>query len=367
MAAWDRLFVADGLGACSTWIGLRQASHTALEAVFEVLQGSTGRMLAITKRSHRVLITKCKTLAIKASFARRSGERSVIVLTSSPRSGSTWLGNALGSIRNSCVLFEPLQLTHVPESKAAGFSWRTFVHPENRWPEGEAYLRRVFEGRVVNDWTSREMSLREASRSTTLIVKFVRANRLLPWICQTFKLRLSILLIRHPCAVIASQLNSPNWRTAERPDAPSYIARYPLFKSALSKTEGVEENLAASWALDQLPPLMEETPHPWMIVTYEELWLRPEITLAKIFQACNLEVDVDTAISRLEKPSRVVYKSGISGINGWKKQLSGNQVSRILNTIEGFGLSFYNQHVEPDLDALNNELLPMHIRKAGTG
>jgi hypothetical protein len=319
------------------------------------------------KRSYQFIAKKLKTHAIKTFLAGRFDESNVLMLTSSPRSGSTWLGKALSTIPNSCLLFEPLQLTYVPEAKAAGFSWRTFVHPENKWPEGEAYLRRVFEGKMINEWTSREMSLLEACRSTTMIIKFVRANRLLPWISHIFEIRSPILLIRHPCAVIASQLNSADWKNARRPGAPPYIKNYPLFESALSKTEGVEANLAATWALDQLPPLIQEPPHPWTIVTYEELFLRPEITLIKIFQVWDLDVDIDKAISRLKKPSSVVYKSGISGINGWKKQLTDKQVSRIINTVEGFGLHFYTKHVEPDSDALKSEGLAQHIQKAGTG
>lgn len=325
------------------------------------------RLITKLRKALRLISKTPKVLAIKACLAGRFDESSVLVLTSSPRSGSTWLGNALSSIPNSCMLFEPLLLTFVPKAKAAGFSWTTFVHQENKWPEGEAFLRRVFEGRVVNAWTSREMSLREAWRSTTMIIKFVRANRLLPWICKTFEIRSPVLLIRHPCAVIASQLNFRYYRSAQRPNAPPYITNYPLFESALSKTEDVEENLAAIWALDHLPPLMQETPRPWTIVTYEELFLHPEITLTKIFKAWGLDVDFETAISRLKKPSSVVHKSGISGIDGWKKELTEMQVARIINTIEGFGLRFYTQHVEPDYDALYSERLAGHIRKAGTG
>lgn len=308
-----------------------------------------------------------KAMAIKSCLAGRFNEGSVLLLTSSPRSGSTWLGNALGLIPTSCVLFEPLHLTNVPEAKAAGFSWRTFVPSKNNWPEGEAYLRKVFEGKVINGWTSREMSLREAYGATTMIIKFVRANRLLPWICQTFKIRSPILLIRHPCAVIASQLKSSDWKTAGRPDLPSYIADYPFFQDVLSKTEGVEENLAAGWALDQLPALMQQTPHPWTIITYEELVLCPKSTLTKIFNAWKLDVDIDAAVSRLRKPSSVVWKSGISGIDGWKKQLSDKQISRIISTIKKFGLEFYTHKVEPDYDSLYSERLAGHIRNVGMG
>lgn len=304
---------------------------------------------------------KEEAIAIKSCLAGRFDESSVLMLTSSPRSGSTWLGNVLCSIPNSCLLFEPLHLRHVPEAKAAGFSWRTFRNEDDKWPVGEAYLRRVFEGKVINEWTSRDLTLGEASRATTMVIKFVYANRLLPWICQTFEIRAPILLIRHPCAVIASQLNFSFWRNTKRPAAPPFIKNFPLLKSALGKTEGAEENLAALWALDQLPALIQPAPHLWIIVTYEELFLRPKITLSKIFQAWNLDIDIDLAISRLHQESSTVYKK-INGIDGWKKTLTNKQVDKILKTIENFGLNFYTQDILPDLDLLNSERLAKHIQ-----
>lgn len=235
------------------------------------------------------------------------------------------------------------------------------MHPENKWPEGKAYLRRVFEGKVVNEWTSREITLGEASQATTMIIKSVRANRLLPWICQTFEIRAPILLIRHPCAVIASQLNLPFWKNAERPVAPPYIKNFPLLTSALGKTEGAEENLAALWVLDQLPVLIQPLPRPSIIVTYEELFLHPKITLSKIFQAWNLDVDIDRAISRLNQKSSTVYNK-VNGIDGWKNTLTNKQVKKILKTVENFGLTFYTEHTEPNLDLLYNKPLAEHIR-----
>jgi hypothetical protein len=264
------------------------------------------------------------------------------------------------------VLFEPLHLKQVPEAEASHFSWRTYVPPDEPWDEGQAFLKRVFEGRVVNRWTSREMSLVEACKCKRLIVKFVRANRLLPWICRTFAIPPPVLLIRHPCAVIASQLKY-GWKNARRPDAPGFIDEFPVFQGALSRATGDEEFLAATWALDQLPPLLQHPPRPWTIVTYEELVLRPEPTLRRIFKTWTLDVDIDKAMSKLKKPSSVVAQAGIQGINGWKKELSEDQVARILHTVSAFGLRFYSRADEADDAMLHGEHAADHIRQAGLG
>lgn len=331
--------------------------------------GEPSRMAPMPNQKYLSRMNKLKgslrPLAFRPFLAGRFDERSVLLLTSSPRSGSTWLGNVLRAIPKSCVLFEPLHLTHVPEAKEAGFTWRTYVPPQTRWPEGEAFLKRIFEGRVINEWTLREMSFREAVQSRTMIIKCVRATRLLPWLCQTFPIRAPIFLIRHPCAVIASQLKSAEWRTAKRPPPPPYIEDYPVFSSHLSKSEGVEGHLAALWALDQLPPLMVEAPHPWRIVTYEELFLRPTETVAKICQTCSLPIDMDRAMASIREPSAVVHSSGISGISGWRRQLTGRQVSRIIDTIQGFGIRFYTDDLEPDYDNIAGGRSAQQIREAG--
>ncbi|HEY2827982.1 MAG TPA: sulfotransferase [Pirellulales bacterium] len=306
-----------------------------------------------------------RTHLLKHCLAGRFSEDLALCLSSSPRSGSTLLAQVLTAIPGTCILFEPEDFRYVPEAKAAHFSRRTYAHAEKNWPEGEAFLRRVFSGRVIDKWTGGQMSILDLL-AKRMIVKFVRAHPLLPWICRNFNIPAPIFLIRHPCAVVASQLNY-GWTESDRPDRPAYIEHHPLFKCALAKMKSPEEHLAAGWALDQLPALMQPRPHPWFIVTYEELLLRPEPTLAKIAQKWNVEINMDRAMSRLQQPSSTVSKSGIRGIHGWKKDLTDRQVSQILGVTEKFGLGFYSGDDEANYAALHSQQLAGDIHRAGTG
>lgn len=317
------------------------------------------------RKNYKLFKSKLKLSFLKFYLAGRFDEKDIILISSSPRSGSTMLSNILKAIPKSCVLFEPLHLNHVPESKAAGFSWRTYLPPEKEWPEGKAFLKKVFQGKVINKWTSREMELREVFNSNTMIVKFVRATQLLPWICNNYDIQRPIILLRHPCAVIASQLKSSDWNQAKQPAALDFLVDYPLFKSALQKTETVEEHLAATWAMEYLPVLMQTKADKFIIITYEELLLHPKKALSKIFNSWNLDVDIENAVARIKTPSSVVYKSGISGIDGWKKQLSSRQIANILNIVHGFGIYFYNENVEPDYKILYDKSLSNKIIKTG--
>lgn len=319
------------------------------------------------KSSFQELRDKAKTQIIRHCLNGRFKASDAIVLTSSPRSGSTLLSQILSAIPKSCVLFEPLHLGKVPEAEKAGFSWRTYVDPEIDWPEGSTFLRRVFEGRVINDWTSCEMSVGVAYDAKQLIVKFVRANRLLPWICSSFTTPAPIFLIRHPCAVVASQIKY-GWGNAKyAPDSPPYLDIYPFFRSALEDLHSDVEYLAALWALDQLPVLLQKTPQPWIMITYEELCLRPQITIEKLSKRLDLNLDLEAALANFKIPSSVVSCSGISGVNGWKTQLTSEQVTKILQTINKFGITFYSDQDEANYESLTEEKAADRIKAKGYG
>jgi len=289
----------------------------------------------------------------------RFSERNVFLITSTPRSGSTLLGNILNTIPKSCVLFEPLQLNHVPESKDAGYQWRTYRSPEVEWKDGKDFMIKIFKGNVISHWTAREISIKDGFRANKLIVKCVRANRLLPWICNNFDIPVPVLLLRHPCGVIASQLKSSDWNTTKKPSLPEYVKDFPGLLETYHQAKYIEEYLAISWSLDQIPPLIFRKQYPCIVVTYEELLKDPKHIIAKIANTWKVELSLEKALSAIKKPSSVVYKSGISGIDGWKSQLSEDQIRRILKIVHGFGLYFYNENTTPDLKMLDSTIITL--------
>src|SRR5262249_51250275 len=126
--------------------------------------------------------------------------RQTIVITGSPRSGTTWLAELLGTIPRSAMLWEPLFPDADPELRRIGFAERTYIPPHCEQPAMEAYLRRALTGRALNRWTLQRTNLLDVYRVRRWIVKFVRANMLLPWLVRRFPVHRPLLLIRHPCA-----------------------------------------------------------------------------------------------------------------------------------------------------------------------
>ena len=286
-----------------------------------------------------------------------------LMFTGSPRSGTTWLGQLFATIPRSVCLFEPLMLDKVPEAAAAGFEWRTYVRPDEEWPEGERFLRRVLEGRVLNHWILADIEkVRTSVFARTLIVKFVRANRMLPWIVRRFAMPAPLLILRHPCAVVASQMAEGSWNDPRRPTGGRFLEDHPHCAPLFDKVKTPEELLALTWALDNYVPLASEHSDRWQFVTYEGMRRDCMAELAPVFARWGIEVP-RALEATIDKPSRTTVGTSVSGLDGWKKKLEKDQVRRILAVTRALGLDFYGEAAEPDLAMLRDPGLRQTLRQ----
>lgn len=153
-------------------------------------------------------MNQIRKLAIRALMMRNYDTADTILLTGSPRSGTTWLGVILSISKGYAMITEPFHLS-TPGLREAGFSWRTYVDPNSPWPSGKRVVGAILSGKNLNPGMLRDNSLMQLLLSKRLVIKSVRANRLLPWIDQHYQLRGIVLIIRHPCAVVASQMAHP--------------------------------------------------------------------------------------------------------------------------------------------------------------
>jgi hypothetical protein len=205
-----------------------------------------------------------------------------------------------------------------------------------------------------------------------LVVKFVRFNRLLPWVVKRFQLRNIILIIRHPCAVISSQLKTGF--CGYHPDYPPYTDIFPKRKNIieeaseidglnprminkLKKIKSQEEILAASWCLDNYVPLSCSKPYPWVVLSYENFIRDGEKEIIDLFNEIGEKNISLSAFRHLKIPSRLIQKDEYNivtdvdkQLSKWKKSLSDKQIERILDIVNAFGLDFYSENLEPDYE-----------------
>jgi hypothetical protein len=207
-----------------------------------------------------------------------------------------------------------------------------------------------------------------------LIVKFVRSNRMLPWIAERFKLRSMILMIRHPCAVVASRFKPGQKLPSE---LQQNIKPFPTPKEILneaSQIDGIDQSLlnklreiktreeiiAASWCLDNYVPLSYPKPYPWKVVIYEKLIRDGEKEIIRIFNEIGEKNVPRSAFLHLKLPSNVTQKNDEKIITNtelqlskWKESLSKKQIERILSIVTAFGLDFYTKEIEPDYENIS--------------
>jgi hypothetical protein len=288
-----------------------------------------------------------------------------ISIFSEPRGGSTWMADLFSKLPQSTLISEPMYIIPAYEElKDVQFAFNQYI-PENAvWPEATEYFRKLYNQEIGSLSSLRlyygNENLCTIDNSRYFIYKDVNSNMLLPWITRQFNVN-PIYLLRHPCAVIASQLKYRHWDYIQNdikayfPDPKDrYKDMYEIYHDIIDKISKPEERLAAEWALHNVVPLKHpENNQRWITVSYEQLYKQPESELNRIFQ--RLQIDMPAEIlSAIKKPSGTTIHSSRSTIdNGnqlttWKQSLEPAQVKNILKIVNEFGISLYDESPEPD-------------------
>jgi hypothetical protein len=304
--------------------------------------------------------------------------KDTIAIVGTPRSGTTWLMEVFAKIPNYTYYFEPINPIWFPQIRGLGFQSRTYLPPGIDWLEGEDYFKKAFTGRVFSlnpPIKSKPDAIMQRMIGKKLIIKFVRANRLLPWMADKFQLRGIFFIIRHPCAVVASQLKTGFY--AYFSDSEPYHQIKPTLQDVLNealkidildkkiitkmkqyKTE--EEILTAIWCLDNYVPLNCPKSHPWTTIAYEKL-VKDENEVVRLFNILGEKNIPKSVIKDIKEPSMLtlgrdkdMILKADKQLSKWKKDLSEQQIERILNVVKDFGLDFYNENIEPDYERIGD-------------
>jgi hypothetical protein len=328
-------------------------------------QKETGDIIRNTMRIIQYpdrLIFKLKKFDIKDTIA----------ISGTPRSGTTWLMEVFAKMPNYTYYFEPINPIWFQQIRGVGFKSRTYLIAGTEWPEGEDYLKKTFTGRVFSQNPPIKSDLGSIMHrwfGKKLIIKFVRGNRLLPWMADKFQLRGLFFIIRHPCAVVASQLKTGFY--AYFTDTPPYTQIKPTLEDVLNEAINIdildkeiigkmkkyrsdEEILTAIWCLDNYVPLNWQKPHHWTTVAYEKL-VKDENEVIRLFNIIGEKNIPQSIMENLKEPSmltlgrdRDIILKADKQLSKWKKSLSEKQIEKILNVVKDFNLDFYTENIEPD-------------------
>ncbi len=283
----------------------------------------------------------------------------VLIITGSPRSGTTWLGELISNIPKSIMLFEPLNLNRNPRAKEFEFEWRTYINSNSDNPKAKEFFEDLFNCRFVNSWITSEVPISRLFDIQYFIFKFVRANMLIDWLNNNFKINKPVFIIRHPCAVVSSQLRLKQFSKVENAlMSENYYKDYPVNKEKLKKYKYTEEIYAARWCQENYVPLINNS-SSLLIITYENLLNNPEEEIKKIFTAWNIEIP-SQVYKMLSSSSSTTYrdvdhKNKLKILTNWQEKLNKDQQKKILNVVKDFGMDFYTEELEPDYERLYSD------------
>lgn len=306
--------------------------------------------------------------------------KDTIIVAGAPRSGTTWLAELLRELPGYKLINEPLRLSTNPRARAAGFDWRTHVRPGEKCPALRRHLQKIFRGHVELGpaWHFRSEhllgKLAEHVTHNRAVVKFCRAGRMLHWMAEQFRGRGIVVIIRHPCAVIASMLNmGDNWQPRNlegRSLKQRFDGQIPeSVASELRTIPGAVDSwvghLAIQWSLDHYFALHEHTDgpnnYPWILTTYERLFTDGERELERIVQALGAHATVDMRNQMATASSFAAsdfQPNQEHQLTKWRSEFSAEQIDLILNVVGAFDLDFYTEGVLPDFDHLRQYQRP---------
>ena len=265
----------------------------------------------------------------------RRDHRDAVFLAGSGRSGTTWLSEVINYEGRYRYVFEPFNPARV--EAFARFGSKQYLRPDDT---REAFLepaRLALSGGLRDPWTDRFNTRLVARRR---LIKDIRANLLLGWMRANFPGMPIVLLLRHPCAVVASRL-ALGWRD----NLDETMAQEDLTKDHLLPMEAeiraagddFERHLFL-WCIDNYVPLRQFAPGEIHLAFYEDLLENPEDGLRDLSGFLGEALD-DRAYRSLARPSPLSRRGAPPpSVDGWRAYVSARQLERAREILALFGL-----------------------------
>ncbi|MGM0582487.1 MAG: sulfotransferase domain-containing protein [Bacteroidota bacterium] len=281
-----------------------------------------------------------------------------LIISGDPRGGTTWLSEIIMENPNTALVWEPLSIPLIPDLNKLNFSHRQYIPENDNWSEAKSYFTKVLSGNAFNHHLLQKQSYKNLLNPNQTHVKLCRANQLLPWLTNQFQFKYApIYLVRHPCAVVASQLKQGGWDHVSDKFHIPYEKPYPEFYSQhedfLKSIDSKVKVLAATWCLCNSVPLNhQENNKNWITITYESLVMDGVKQIERIEKRWGIKFP-ETSYQKLQKASATTVKgSPILERNGsqleyWEKQLSQKDIQDIFEVINYFDIQIYDRNPMP--------------------
>ncbi|MFN8443084.1 MAG: sulfotransferase [Caldilineaceae bacterium] len=233
-----------------------------------------------------------------------------------------------------------------------------YLRPNNEQAEYGTSAHTILQGNLRSWWTDRFNGPGSYHRR---LIKEIRSNLLLYWLYQRQPQLKVILLLRHPCAVVTSQL-AQGWPMGET-ICKSLLAQADLMQDFLhpyaellaARYEPFLQRLLV-WAVENYVPLHQFTSEQLHLIFYEELCSAPLATIERLFTFLDLPMPSDPLRvvqkpSALAKPTSAI-RNQMPLLDGWQTQIDARQVWKAVDLLGRFGLDqIYGDDLYPNRQA----------------
>ncbi len=269
-----------------------------------------------------------------------------VFLAGSGRSGTTWLSEIINHRGTYRYVFEPFNPAKVGEF--GHFESKQYLSPDDGRAEFLGPARLALTGALRDPWTDRFNATLVARRR---LIKDIRANLLLAWMRANFPGMPIVLLLRHPCAVVASRL-ALGWKDnlEETMEQERLVDDFllPMEADIRAARDDFERHLFL-WCIDNYVPLKQLGRGELHLTFYEDLLANPEEELRSLFGFLGDDPD-DRVYARLARPSPLSRKDApVPSVDGWRARVSASQLERTGEILSLFGLDgVYAEGPMPD-------------------
>ena len=300
-----------------------------------------------------------------------------VLVTGSPRSGTTWVGRMLAASSQLYYIHEPFNPDYGPGYGICNFKFdhhQAYITEDN---EKEYYrpVRKMIEGRynfyaailasrsindVKKEWSQKRQFLKYRRKHTLPLIKDPVALMSAGWLARRFDINV-IVMIRHPAAFVSS-MKRLNWHF----DPSRWVLSQPLllrdYLSPLedrlkllkeSKSDIIEE-AALMWKAMYFVVLKYKIEYPdWIYLRHEDLSRNPVGQFKKLFRMLGLDFtdEVRELIVEYSNESNPSHSKGFDKsiklnsrkvISHWKSVLSAQEVKRIKKIVEELSKYYYS-------------------------
>jgi hypothetical protein len=281
--------------------------------------------------------------AVRGQLYRDRGgdHRHTAYLAGTGRSGTSWISEVINSDNGFRIIHEPLRPDRLRVTSV--FRPRHYLRPDDRDPRYTTAMAAIVDGRIRSVWTDKYNRKLLPKRR---LVREVRGNLLVPWIHRRFPEMPMVLLLRHPCAVVTSQLK---WEG----EWPIFLERFlsegdlvedllgPLVDKISAAETEFDKHMFA-WCIENVVPLRLLDPGEIHVAFYERFCVDPASELDRLLSFLGQSVN-DRALTRLRNPSNSSRKDsavvrGEDLVRSWQRAVTKRQVRRALEILELFGL-----------------------------